>query len=184
MFRIKIYLGSKSLEEYINNKSRKGYVLKNITSFGLFEPLRLDAFHFTKSQDKKRIVYRVDSRKVPKNDFGDYKQIFLDDGWEYFSGNYANDEFNSDNIFYSYDPSKYEIFSDEESKRQRNRDNAALSLWKGIFLFMIFLFFQIIFPAPFEGIDNTLIGFILHNLYIIVAICIIIFSLIRYLKNK
>lgn len=183
MLRIKLYLGSKSVENYLNRKSSKGFILDTITSFGLFVPLRLDAYHFTKKEHTNRI-YQIDSRKVKKSDFDEYKHMFLDDGWEYFKGNYVNDEYNSDHIFYSDNPSKTKIFSDLESEKQRNRDNAAYSLYKGIFLFMVFLFFSIIFPAPFAGSSNTIIGFILHNLYIIVAILIIVISIIRYIRNK
>ena len=44
MLRIKPYLGSKSTEDYLNKKAQKGYELESITSFGLFVPLRLDAY--------------------------------------------------------------------------------------------------------------------------------------------
>ncbi len=183
MFIIKPYLGSLSVEKYLNKKASKGYILKSINSFGLFVPLRLDAYQFTKTNNTNR-VYRIDSRKINKEDFNEYKQIFIDDGWHYFNENYANDEFNVDHIFYSDNPLKTEIFSDEASKNQRNRDNAACSLYKGIFLCLAFLFLSIIFPNAFSGSDNTIIGFILHNLYIIVAILIIIVSIYRYRKYK
>ncbi|OUP72760.1 hypothetical protein B5F09_12370 [Erysipelatoclostridium sp. An173] len=184
MLRIRLYLGSKSVENYINNKANKGYVLSCITKFGLFVPLRLDVYKFKKSQDKKKITYRVDSRKVNKDDMKEYKQIFLDDGWHYFTKNYANDGYSNDNIFYSYDPSKREIFSDEESKRARNRDSAAQNLWKGIFLAMAFLYLQVIFPTATSGSNDTIIGFIFHNIYIIIALSIILVSLIQYIKNR
>lgn len=48
MLRIRLYLGSKSVENYINNKANKGYVLSCITKFGLFVPLRLDVYKFKK----------------------------------------------------------------------------------------------------------------------------------------
>ena len=59
MLRIKPYLGSKSTEDYLNKKAQKGYELESITSFGLFVPLRLDAYSFKKTLKTKR-VYRVD----------------------------------------------------------------------------------------------------------------------------
>ena len=183
MLRIKPYLGSKSTEDYLNKKSKKGYTLKSITPFALFVPLRLDCYNFKKTSETKR-VYRVDSRKIEKNDFKEYQQIFLDDGWKYFKNNYANDEYNTDYIFYSDDSSKNHIFSDSESEKLRNKQNAASSLYKGIFLFMVFLFLSSILPAPSTGNNSTVIGFILHNIYIIVAILIIITSLIRYFKNS
>ena len=49
MLRIKPYLGSKSTEDYLNKKAQKGYELESITSFGLFVPLRLDAYSFKKN---------------------------------------------------------------------------------------------------------------------------------------
>jgi len=183
MLRIKPYLGSKSTEDYLNKKAQKGYELESITSFRLFVPLRLDAFSFKKTLKTKR-VYRVDSRKIKKEDFMEYQQIFKDDGWEYFKNNFANDEYNSDYIFYSENSTKNQIFSDSESEKLRNKENAASSLYKGIFLFMVFLFFSIIFPSPLAGNNSTLIGFIFHNIYIIVSIFIIIISLIRYLKSR
>lgn len=75
MLRIKPYLGSKSTEDYLNKKAQKGYELESITSFRLFVPLRLDAFSFKKTLKTKR-VYRVDSRKIKKEDFMEYQQIF------------------------------------------------------------------------------------------------------------
>lgn len=183
MLNIRVYRGSKAMEAYLNTKSNKGYMLKTISTFGLFEPLRLDAYRFQKNSTKTR-VYRVDSRKIKEDDLCDYKQIFVDDGWTYFANNYANDNFNIDHIFYSDDSSKHEIFSDVESERKRNRDNATASLYKGCMLFISFIFFSIFFPSINSGSSHTFIGFILHNLYVIVAILIMVVSIIRYFRNK
>lgn len=183
MLTIRLYQGSKSMENYLNKKSNKGYSLETLHTFGLFEPLRLDAYHFQKNQIKNRI-YRVDSRKLNNEDLHEYMQIFTDDGWKYFSENYANDNFNVDHIFYSDDPMKHDIFSDEDSEKRRNRENAVMSLYKGFTLFMIFFFFSIFFPSLSSGNSNTILGFLLHNLYIIVAITIMLTSILRYLKNR
>lgn len=184
MLAVRLYSGSKSMEKYLNNKADKGYILDSITPFSLFVPLKIDIYKFKKSKDRKRIIYRVDSRNVKKEDMQEYKQIFLDDGWHYFNDNYANDTYTSNNIFYSDDPLKSDIFSDEESKKARDRDSAVQSLWKGIFLALVFLYFQVLFPTAFTSSDNGFIAFVSHNFYIIVAIVIIIISLIQYIKNK
>lgn len=183
MLRIKPYFSSKAREDYLNKQSKKGYQLTSITPFDLFVPLRLDAYKFTKSETKNR-VYRVDNRHIKKDDFQEYRQIFLDDGWQYFNDNYTNDEYNNDHIFFCDDPSKYEIFSDSASIKQRNRNNAASSLYKGIFLFLAFIVLSVTFPAPFTNNSNSIIGFLMHNVYIEVAIIIIIVSFYRYIKNK
>lgn len=183
MLRIRLHLGSKSIEDYLNKMANKGYILDSLTPFGLFEPLRIDTYRFTKSTHKNR-TYRVDSRNVDRHDFNEYRQIFLDDGWTYFKNNQANDEFNKENIFYSDTSTKNEIFSDEESRKKKNRDNASSTLLKGIFLFMTFLVLSRLFPAPFSGSSHTIVGFILHNSYVIIAIVIMLVSLIRYIKYK
>ncbi len=54
----------------------------------------------------------------------------MDDGWKYFKNNFANDEYNSDYIFYSEDSTKNQIFSDPESEKLRNKENAASSYIK------------------------------------------------------
>lgn len=183
MLRIKLYQGSKSMENYLNKKMSQGYTLEAINPFDLFRPFRLDAYQFKKSAIRNR-VYRVDSRKISNEEMPEYKQLFLDDGWKLFKNNFANDHFNEDHIFYSDDPSKQNIFSDVDSERKRNRDNASMSLFQGCVLAMVFIIFSIIFPSVNSGSSHTIIGFILHNLYIVIAMLIIVVSFIRYFKYK
>ncbi|WP_291631190.1 DUF2812 domain-containing protein [Clostridium sp.] len=183
MLRIRLYLGSKSVENYLNRKSKRGYQLDCIVPFGLFVPLRLDAYRFEKTTNKNRI-YKVDSRSVSKDDLNDYIQLFSDDGWRIFKFNYSNGYYNTDYIFYSDDNKKKDIFSNEESIRKRNRDNAKAGLFKGIVLSLIFIIGNSILPAPLRESNTTLFGFLLQNIYIVIAIVIIFISSIRYWKNK
>lgn len=183
MLRMRLYRGCKSLEKYLNEKSKKGYFIETINSFGLFEPLRIDVYRFEKTVETNRI-YRVDSRKVAADELSEYKQIFFDDGWKYFGGNHANDNFNVDHVFYANNIGKYHIFSDEQSERERNRYDAKSSLYKAIFLSITFACFSIFLPSINSGSSNTIFGFILHNLYFIVAIVIMVSASVKYYKNR
>lgn len=183
MMGLRMYMGSKSMEEYLNKKSKKGFVLDGIYTFGLFAPLRVDVFKFKKANNLTR-TYRIDSRKIEKKDFDNYIQLFSDDGWKYFPNNYVNDEFNNDNIFFSDDLKKCDIFSNQESIKERNKASALSSLWKGIYLSLALLFIYVFFPEPFSNYSNNFIGFLLHNSYLIISIMIILVSVFRYHKYK
>ena len=178
MISIKFNLGKQELENYLNKKSKNGYQLVSITPFYMFMPLRMYIYRFSKEYIFNR-CYRVDTRRVDPDDFENYVQLYEDDGWRYFRNNYVHDSY--DHIFYS--DHKQEIFSDEASAKENKRDNAAYSLRRGIFLALVFICFSFLFPISTQG-SHSLIGFLLHNSYFIITLLIIIFSGVRYYKNK
>lgn len=183
MLRIRLYLGSSSTEGYLNRKSKKGYQLDCIVPFGLFVPLRLDAYRFIKTTNKNRI-YKVDSRSVSEDDLDDYIQLFKDDGWRIFKFNHSNGYYNNDYIFYSDDPNKKEIFSDEESKKRRNRENAIHCLIQAVLLIFMYAIALDIFNMPLRKEDPTFFEYILQNIGVVGAIIIVVFSFIKYWKNR
>lgn len=179
MFTINLLQSADSIERYINRKAKKGYHLKAIVPFALFPPLYFTVFNFNKTSNRDRI-YRVDSRKLEKEQEKEYYQIFADDGWTSFNANSISDVHH---IFYSDDPKKNMIYSDDESLRQRDRENASRELLGGVFLFLVFVCLNTFFPILTEH-PNTFIGFLSHNFYFIIAIGVIIISLYRYFKNR
>lgn len=182
MLTINLLHSADSIERYLNRKAKKGYHVKTIVPFALFPPLYFTVFNFSKTSNKDR-VYRVDSRKLEKDQEKEYYQIFADDGWKPLGNGSASGISDVHHIFYSDDPKKNRIYSDEESVRQRDKDNAGRELLGGLFLFVVFICLNIFFPILAEH-PNTPIGFLSHNFYFIVAIGIIIISLFRYFKNR
>lgn len=179
MLSIRFMTSSSAIERYLNKKAEKGYIIQSIVPFSLFVPLEFIAYKFKKSTNKNRI-YRVDSRNVSKEEAQEYYQLFEDDGWTSFNMNSYDP---SQHIFYSDDPTKENIFSDDASVIQRDRNDAISNLLKGVFLFCCFLFLSLFFPIS-NGNTNTIVGFLSHNFYIIVASLTIIVSLFRYWSSR
>lgn len=170
---------SQSLENYLNRKAKKGYVLKTITPFVLFPPLVFTVFDFEKKQDST-CIYRVDSRKVKKEDLVDYNQLFLDDGWHRFPSVSIQERLH---IFYSNDPEKISIYSDDTSIKERNQKDALYLLGKSSLLVVFFVVLTVFFPIPYTA-HTGFIGFVLHYFYILAAVLLIGYALVRYVKNK
>ena len=78
-----------------------------------------------KSEDQKNITYKIDYRELKKGEFEEYKDIFKDAGWTLLSKN----SWYSKHIFYttSTNPQR-DIFSDQESYRERERRRMSSSL--------------------------------------------------------
>lgn len=182
MLTLNLRSSAASIENYLNKKSKKGYHLKAIVPFTLFPPLSFTAFNFEKTSNRNRI-YRVDTRVLEKDQEKEYYQLFADDGWVSLKNGYANSISNIHHIFYSDDSKKNMIYSEEESLKQRDRDNATYELIGGLFLFCVFICLSVFLPSM-NDYPRTLLGFLSHYFYLIVAIGIIVISMFRYYRNK
>lgn len=102
-FRFFIDLGKE--EQYLNNMAKKGYILNNYSSIGMYT--------FMKSVPND-LHYKIDYRIFKKNEFEQYKSLFEDTGWVHVCGSkYSGAQFflpSSSNLDYP------DIFSDAESK--------------------------------------------------------------------
>lgn len=176
MLRMKLYLGSERMERCLNMKAKKGYVLESITPFTLFEPLRIDVYQFIKAPHKNR-TYRV--LPLSQEKYSECKEYLIERDWKVFHKHYANDEY-IDYIFYTDQPFNKEL--PVEFIYKRNQNNAQYTFFKGLYLALIFLGLAIIFPIP--NYSNTLIGFLLHYSYIIIALLMLGYSFVLYKRNK
>lgn len=178
MLTVKLFSNnSGALERYLNQKAGKGYILQSIVPFIPFPPLEFTAFSFKKENGSNR-TYRVDYRKLKEEDRADYYQLFLEDGWHAFP--YQN---NKIHIFHTYSMDKAEIYSDEDSRLERNRNQAVSQFLRGMILVAIFALLSVFYPMPYSS-QNGIVGFLSSYFYIIVALGILIISTIRYFKNK
>ncbi|NBK97956.1 MAG: hypothetical protein EOM50_08050 [Erysipelotrichia bacterium] len=65
MSTFKLYLGSNSIEKYLNKKAKRGFELESITPFTLFFPMRIDYYKFKKIKNIGR-TYNVSNNSNEK----------------------------------------------------------------------------------------------------------------------
>ncbi|RDW16590.1 hypothetical protein CWR48_16245 [Oceanobacillus arenosus] len=139
-------------EQWLQSMLNEGWILKSYDSEDMddcqyvFEPV--------KSEKQKNIIYKIDFRELnQKGEFEEYKSIFEGAGWILLSKN----SWYSKHIFYttSTNPQR-DIFSDQESYRERERRRMSSSLIYiiiGILMFVVLIALYIIYDrSAFLGV--------------------------------
>lgn len=123
----KVFYKFETEERFLNNMLEKGWLFTNRSFFGFY--------HFekaTSSDGKIRIDYRIFKNK---NEYEDYRNMFLDFGWINIKGN----AYNGKQYFISKNSDvDATLFSTKQSAQDRYKRMLTLSI---IYTFLFFIYF-------------------------------------------
>ncbi|MBC8060322.1 MAG: DUF2812 domain-containing protein [Clostridiaceae bacterium] len=109
MKSFRIFVDMDKEEQYLNNMAKSGFIMKNYSLLGIYTFIKAEP-----KDSQYRIDYRVFKNKV---EFGQYKTLFEDAGWEHVSGtSYSGAQYFLPKLSNMEFP---DIFSDAESKSTR-----------------------------------------------------------------
>lgn len=170
MYRIKIFLSSEGMERYLNKYAKKGYVLQSMIPMALFVPLDIQILQFIKAPHKNRI-YQLISKESEQ-----WQQLKEEEWYKFVSHNNTNYD-----IIYKDTQNRNDVFK-EDISQQKHQNLAALGLKEGLFLLIIYGFMTIFYPSA--SYNQSVIGFLLHHSYLIIALIMVIVSGWIYIRNK
>lgn len=182
MNRIRLWLPVASEEKWLNKQAARGYELETITPFRLFVPLEMRVYQFKKTQ-KKHLHYRIDYRSFPsKEAFIDYIELLREDGWQHFKKDFSYDDTTNALYFYSTTEQKQELFSDNQSRQERNH-RASAALFKMSLLPFIAM---ILFPYYHDlSPTDSLLSFIGSYFFPIATVSMLLIAgALRWVENK
>ena len=111
-------------EQWLQRMLNEGWILKSYDSEDVDDCQYV--FKRVQSENQKNIIYKIDFREFnQKGEFEEYKDIFEDAGWTLLS----KDSWYSKHILYTTSTNpQIDIFSDQESYRERERRKMSTSL--------------------------------------------------------